>query len=118
MISQALKNLNSDLRFSFSGKIESAKDYEKITWYNGVDEKTNTVIPGRPDSIPTWLQVQQETTKIKPWIEWKYVMIKSDSIMTRAREHAITRIDNGVADNKEEQIRYDKKIALRATKPA
>ena len=53
-----------------------------------------------------------------PTDEWLRDIAESDrSMMPRAREHAITKIDNGVADNPEEQKRYDAKIALRKSKP-
>jgi len=53
-----------------------------------------------------------------PLVEWKQKIVESDrTMMPRAREHTITKIDNGVADNEEEQKRYDAKIALRNHRP-
>lgn len=53
-----------------------------------------------------------------PMVEWKRDIAESDrTMMPRSREHLITKIDNGIADNEEEQKRYDAKISLRATKP-
>jgi len=116
MISQALLNLNSDLRFTINGDIKTDKDYAKIKWIVGKD-KTGTASFGMPSSIPTFAEVQAEIKRISPMIEWKNKMRGSDFIMSRDREHAITRMDNGVADNMEEQERYNQKIALRGAKP-
>jgi len=116
MLSQAIRNLDSSLQFTYTGDIETEDDYKEIKWVVGKDD-IDTAVFGKPDSIPTWSEVVAEMDRIKPTIEWEQKMAASDSLMSRDREYAITRLDDGVADNSEEQTRYNAKIALRATKP-
>ena len=122
MIGQAIFNLRPGQGYNIDGDVENEQDYKKKTsWLVGTDEN-NTAIFGKFDSIkntPTWAEIQAEIKRITPMAEWEEEMKQSDSsMMPRAREHAITKIDKGVADNDEEQKRYDEKIALRAKNPS
>jgi len=78
-------------------------------------EYTRGLLPSLEDQ-KKWVEEYREYGL--PMAEWKRKMRKSDSFMSRVREHTITKIDNGVADNEEEQKRYDAKVALRSEKPS
>ena len=57
------------------------------------------------------------TTKYLDDEPWSLKMHRTDSGMSRAREDHIKDVLDGVAQDASEQVRYDNKVALRATKP-
>lgn len=63
MITQAINNLNPALKFTISGEVENQADYNNIQWYVGVDEN-NTAIPGLPDNVPAWEDVEEEIERL------------------------------------------------------
>ena len=79
--------MTSDGPVPFTQKEETARDAEELAWTNA-----------------------------RPMEDWKEVMSASDSGMPRYLEDLITDNSNFIIHEKM-KIRYDEKIALRATKP-
>jgi len=118
MIANAIINLRPGQGFSIHGDVTNRQEYiDQTQWVVDVDED-RTAIYGEIENPPTWNEIQEEIKRIMPIHQWKFDMAESDfTMMPRAREHAISKIDNGIADNEAEQKRYDLKIALRKKKP-
>ncbi len=55
--------------------------------------------------------------KWQPLIEWEYIMQNSDYVLPRWMEDHVTGDHGGVVEDVYLQAKYDKVLALRATKP-
>jgi len=91
------------------------QDVPIVTQHGHLPKYESKYLPSK-ENQDSWIE-EYEANGL-PSDQWKEKMVKSDlTMMTREREGFITKIDNGVADNKEEQDRYNAKIALRHDKP-
>jgi len=64
MITQAILNLDPELRFSINGEVNNETDYNNIQWIIGVDADGSAIV-GTPDSIPLWADVQTEIARLE-----------------------------------------------------